>query len=108
MAEMAVLKEDLATFPHMFDIALGIGIPGVVFRTVNIFHEPPHRLVHNMGIGISRIVFPFRINAVGLLGRLQDEGLAMYFGGGRGCRMDRPQFDRLIKAWQQRTISKPA
>ena len=80
MAEVAILEEDLATFPYILDVAFGIRIPRVIFFAVDVLHEPAHVLDHNMGVSIALVVFSFWIDTIRVLRGLQNKRFAMHLG----------------------------
>src|SRR5262249_44513019 len=92
MTEMAVLKEDLSPLSHIFKVPLGILIPRVGVR----LHQAPHALLHYIRVTIFLIVFPFRIDSIGVLSRLKCIGLSMYLRAGWRGRMNCSQLDRLF------------
>src|SRR5262245_56920899 len=92
MTEVAVLIEDLSTLTHILEVALSILIPRVGVR----LHQAPHALLHNIRVAIFLIVLPFKIDAVGVLGRLKRIGLSMHLCAGRRGRVNRSQLDWLF------------
>ena len=63
VAEVAILEENLATFPHVFQIAFRFWVP----RIGILLHQATHSLLDDEFIAVLLIVLAFRIGPVGIL-----------------------------------------